>query len=1293
MNKVCFFILTIIIAGSFSAPSISASQEYQYTPSNQMDGPKEILSGEDYTYNISYIHDAGSPLPLRYVRNLTIGDDFYFSSYSLPHIGFFNRNNYADLFIIKTCAEHNGYTFSFGVYIYLDFYERGLRRINTTNYDVLILGARNMTYDSVITEWIRTRHKGNEYIKAKGKGDYYLSRYGLKITDVNRDSYDDVIVLAYHANTLRDHLHRYASDYVYHIYYNIYSNGSLSIVYGKDFPSQTVIYCDLNISGEHPDITLTQVPQSINLYNLMVDDVNFDGKKDIVYIAKEVTDIYNDDQNITHIKGKINAYFILNLSGLSGRSDFTSEVDVKLTWQPESYYDYYVSFIEEPTKLFFVQLDNDILPDIVFYDYTTLPQIIGIYNFRFVSGEYNVSLLQNFSFSCPPPSDIWGTITFFNIFHWNNDDLDDFIAQEQAWITTNKRYDGDYTPPPTTFQYAALKSPKIEGPAMIMDVYVNSDIDSDGYMDAVFSVTSTTTHISHFFVVKSNSEPFNLAQTNTCDNISTFFINTILLGISEQHLWEYCEFVEATNINRNHESSRMMIFCNYGERILNVSTVETEIFNVTLHFLELLTPLNTPPQLTRMELPERIYRGRTSEMFLHVKDNYDNAYNMSVTVEYRLNNSDRWYPADWIFSQDPVNFTTIKIVIFLPYTVPVGYYDIRLRVYDSSGFAQKNYTYIPNAFEVLDNPPEVHSVSYEDKTSYRDNSRYQITFHVRDLEDDYNLIKGIAQYSIDGGPWSDDLLQIQRLMGAPDTFTVTLTLYKSIPAGSYSFRLAAIDKDNVSSPWFYLNDTLFVRNYQPFIDSLDIKPTRIYRGESSIISISGSDNEHDNSMLTCILQYSTTPTSNVWVNLPTSYNLSSDSWQATFSTDKNTNPDQYYFRAALLDPDGGNSTWFSPVKYLEVRNNPPVLNESIELYANTTSLYLNLKEHGWDYEDSDNLSWYVYSYPTIGGIIKTAELIDNYTLRILFNENVSGDVEVKLKAEDSDGEASSMSILIHVNTISPYVKIYGRITISGAPQGVTPEDFTIIVYDPEKDQTILSLTTDQNGRFEAYGVPRGRIFNIKILPPENLTYVEHVRSGFEPDEVKGIQFLEDFHLEREMRWKETYIPPTLYTITITVKDEEGEPVASARLRINETEVVNYTSSSGITTFSELTEGTYHLYIEAEGFYSTTITLNVPDQLNYTVTLKRVPPKTPHQPESRLPLYAGIAAAAVIIILMLLFLMKKKRGEEKEEEKTEEIKEEESLYSYEREEEVKPETPPEIPEEAAELSYKPPEEYS
>ena len=580
-----------------------------------------VETEKDYIYNISHIRDMGSRLPLQYEKNLSIHNDFSFDSYSPPKLGFFNHNSLVDLFVTKTNVRYLGSNYSFGVYVYLDFFERNIKTVNTTNYDILILGAKGTSYNA--PGYVED---GESTIRGyfMERDDESFSQLGIEVKDVNGDTFDDVILLSFNSSIRHEHFHRYAPGDARQAYYNIYSNGSLSIIYGKDYPSRTIIFCDLNITGNHPDVTLTNVPETINLYNLKVNDVNFDGNEDLIYISKEVTKIYFDSQNLTHIKGKINTYIILDMSTLNGISDFLSNVDVTLLWQPEDYYDYYTSFVEKPCKLFPVHLDSNPEPDLTFYDETLLPQIIGIYNFDFTSGVYNVSLLRDFSFSYPPPAHLYNWVYDFNVFQWNNDNLDDFIDEKLALITPPSGFMGNYVTP-QTYNFSYGKSLKVEGPVSVYNPVTNSDIDDDGYNDAVFRVTSTTTYKHHFIVVKSSSESFTLSQNiNVYDNISAFFINTDSIGISVSSAeGNYSNFIAATAINRD-ENRRIMIFANY----------RSPFYNVKLHFLSVTTPLNTPPQLTRMELPERIYRGRTSEMFLHVKDNYDNAYNMSVTVEY-----------------------------------------------------------------------------------------------------------------------------------------------------------------------------------------------------------------------------------------------------------------------------------------------------------------------------------------------------------------------------------------------------------------------------------------------------------------------------------------------------------------------------------------------------------------------------------------------------------------------------------------------------------------------------------
>lgn len=168
-------------------------------------------------------------------------------------------------------------------------------------------------------------------------------------------------------------------------------------------------------------------------------------------------------------------------------------------------------------------------------------------------------------------------------------------------------------------------------------------------------------------------------------------------------------------------------------------------------------------------------------------------------------------------------------------------------------------------------------------------------------------------------------------------------------------------------------------------------------------------------------------------------------------------------------------------------------------------------------------------------------------------------------------DAQSLPLAIELKVL-PVGNITGSITdVDGTPV----PDFTINVVSVDSNGQALTVASDDNGYFQADGIPSGEIrFQTRSEPSISLT---------------GLQLPEGQRVQADL-----VVDWGRFSIAGVVQSEAGEPYANARIiarwngsrngLISDSTRVTQTNTTGEFSFSELGPGVHEIIVESNGSY-------------------------------------------------------------------------------------------------------------
>jgi hypothetical protein len=292
------------------------------------------------------------------------------------------------------------------------------------------------------------------------------------------------------------------------------------------------------------------------------------------------------------------------------------------------------------------------------------------------------------------------------------------------------------------------------------------------------------------------------------------------------------------------------------------------------------------------------------------------------------------------------------------------------------------------------------------------------------------------------------------------------------------------------SNWFYLNDSLLILNNIPKVIDIEILENSIYRTNSAFLYVNGTDCETPENLLAFYAQFKH-DNEDEWINLTGDY--LNNRWEAEIFTDEDSVLGLYDFRVKF--EDNGSvpvpNEWGYLNESLEVLNNPPEISVNLDdLNVGIQPLVIDLTQYESDIEDeNEKLIWSLetqtYTY------IDSIEIIDsiNDTLKIIPQENVSGNEDIELTLTDKDGGFTVKSDI--------------TIIIDSTISELTPK---VILLTPPDKSTINTLTPTLKWKLGYAGI---EIIKYTVILDENPNPTQELETGLLATEYTLETELED----------------------------------------------------------------------------------------------------------------------------------------------------------------------------------------
>jgi len=108
--------------------------------------------------------------------------------------------------------------------------------------------------------------------------------------------------------------------------------------------------------------------------------------------------------------------------------------------------------------------------------------------------------------------------------------------------------------------------------------------------------------------------------------------------------------------------------------------------------------------------------------------------------------------------------------------------------------------------------------------------------------------------------------------------------------------------------------------------------------------------------------------------------------------------------------------------------------------------------------------------------------------------------------------------------------------------------------------------------------------------------------------------------------------PRVYTITVTVTNDLGEPISGALVTIVDSNGIirfgGLTTNDG-TAETQLTYGVYQVVVDAKGYHQTQQTINVPDQTTVPMSIQ---PTLSTKLKRMTPIFIGVAGLVIFAVV-------------------------------------------------------------
>ncbi|UCE37572.1 MAG: right-handed parallel beta-helix repeat-containing protein [Thermoplasmata archaeon] len=338
-----------------------------------------------------------------------------------------------------------------------------------------------------------------------------------------------------------------------------------------------------------------------------------------------------------------------------------------------------------------------------------------------------------------------------------------------------------------------------------------------------------------------------------------------------------------------------------------------------------------------------VVRGSSLYIYANGSDIEDPENSLKTEFYYRIAGSGSWYNTS--FSGKTYINEQWRIEFSPPFDMTLGDYEFRVGFYDSNG-GFSNWLVLSGIITVQNSLPSVDTIDVTSSQIYRTES-VVIYATGSDLENLPSDMTSTFQYKpSSSSTWND--LSGASYSYSNNRFEVSFTPSTTFAIGDYDFRVRLLDSDSDYSNWYYLNESLEVKNNIPSVLDLSLSDTEVFREDVIYLYANAQDDEKDEDDLIPTFEYSLDEFFWDTSYLGTPMYISGQ-WQVELSPPKDADLGDYSFRVSFSDGDDSSYLMY---KYnaLDIKNNIPTVN--IDTSENQNDLTVSFSATVSDSEDS-----------------------------------------------------------------------------------------------------------------------------------------------------------------------------------------------------------------------------------------------------------------------------------------------------------------------------------------------------
>jgi len=406
-----------------------------------------------------------------------------------------------------------------------------------------------------------------------------------------------------------------------------------------------------------------------------------------------------------------------------------------------------------------------------------------------------------------------------------------------------------------------------------------------------------------------------------------------------------------------------------------------------------------------------VYRTNEVEIYSNASDIEDYEEQLTPYFMYKSTSDTEW--RDDYFS-DPVYRVSRWESTFTPQkTATLGAYDLKVR-YQDKALDFSNWFILNESLFVMNNLPAVENIQVSKEEAVLEES-LSIWVDATDQEDiEMNLSMELEYRDPNEHSWN--ISYPNNPVFTNERWEYPFKIPKESPLGYYDFRARCKDSDNDQCSWYYVNDSLLVKNLAPEVIDMEVSKNKVYRCESVLITVNGEDLETEEKHLKFYVQYRHDEAID-WEDLKGDYSLSKQRWETGFTPSVQAPVGIYHFRARCVDQGYSSSTWFYRNDSLEVMNNLPIyMDFSISSLSVFRTETITIFANGTDIEDAqDQLTCSIQIKSLIDDWIDLSDVIfendhwsGTFTPTI---ESTLGDYYIRINFTDADGGFSDWTLI------------------------------------------------------------------------------------------------------------------------------------------------------------------------------------------------------------------------------------------------------------------------------------------